>query len=401
MLKRGFIRPSQSPAGSTLFFIRQKDKTRPVVDYRALNEITIKDRGPTPLTTETLDRLRSAKIFTKIDLRDAYHQIRIKEGDEWKTAFRTRDGHFAYLVMPFGLCNAPATFQRFITNVPPKFVDRTCVVYLDDILVYSKNEERHPDHVREVIVALRDATCAIKAEKCKFHAKKLDFLGYLVSDHGIQSNPAKIQAVLEWREPNNVTELQSFLGFRNFLQRFIKGYSEITVPLTELTRKDVRWHWDPPQQTAFERLKEAFTTAPVLAHFDPELSTVVETDASDHKMAAVLSQVHDKRLRPVAYMSKKFSSTKANYGIYKKELVAIVTAFKKWAHYLRGTKHTIEVRTEHRNLQYFKTVSTDKPQQARWAIELEEFDFKIKFIEGKTNGKPDALTRMPGATTIR
>jgi hypothetical protein len=166
MLKRGFIRLSQFPAGTTLFFIRQKEKIRPVVDYRALNEITIKNCGPTPLTTELLDQLRSAKVFTKIDLRDAFHQIQIKEGDKWKTAFPTRDGHFEYLVMPFGLCNVPATFQQFITKVLRKFVDRTCVVYLDDILVYSESEEEHPGHVRKVVKTLQDVTCAIKAKKC-------------------------------------------------------------------------------------------------------------------------------------------------------------------------------------------------------------------------------------------
>jgi hypothetical protein len=166
-------------------------------------------------------------------------------------------------------------------------------------------------------------------------------------------------------------------------------------------QKDIPWQWEPPQQTAFDELKKAFTTAPVLAHFDPNCQTVVKTDASDHTMAAVLSQVHDKWLCPVTYMSKKFSGAKANYGIYKKELLAIVTVFKEWAYYLMGAKHTIQVRTDHQNLQYFKTVSTDKPQQAPWAIELEKFYFKIKFVEGKNNRKPDALTRMPGASTNR
>jgi hypothetical protein len=290
-LRKGYIRESTSPAGSPVLFVPKKDGTRRLcVDYRKLNAITIKDRYPLPLATELRDRLSGARIFTKLDLRDGYHLIRIKEGEEWKTAFRTRYGHYEYQVMPFGLTNAPATFMRLMNNVLSPYLDVICICYLDDVLIYSKNKQEHIQDVKKVLTVLRNAKLLLKPSKCEFHVNETEFLGYIVTPEGLKMSPEKIKAVLEWKAPTNVKEVQSFLGFANFYRRFIKNYSAIASPLTELTKKDQTYNWTELAQTAFDFLKKAFTTAPILRTFDPEKEIIVETDASDFAIGAVLSQ---------------------------------------------------------------------------------------------------------------
>ena len=301
---KGFMRPSQSSAASPMIFVKKKDtdELRPCVDYRKLNEITVKDRGPLPLINETLDRLQKAKIYTKLDLQNAYNSIRIKEGDEWKTAVRTRYGLFEYLVMPFGLTNAPATFQRFITDVLREYMDVTCVIYLDDILIFSQNEEEHTEHVKQILAKLQEARLYAKLSKCQFSVKKTEFLGYIIEPGGITTDPRKVQAIVEWDTPRNVKDVQSFLEFANFYRRFIKEYSKIVEPLTSLTHKDKKFMWNPEAQKAFEELKQRFTESPILAFFDPEREVVIETDASDHTIAGVISAPDDQgRLRPLAF----------------------------------------------------------------------------------------------------
>jgi hypothetical protein len=237
-LNKKFIRASKSPAGAPVLFTKKKDGSlRLCVDYRGLNQITIKNRCPLPLITETLDKLKGAKIYTKIDIYGAYNRIRIKEGDEWKTAFRTRYGHFEYLVMPFGLTNAPATFQAYINDTLREFLDEFCVVYLDDILIYSKNRKEHIQHVKKVLAKLREAGLYANTSKCEFFTSKTEFLGYIVSPEGITMDPSKIQTIQEWEVPRNIKDVQSFVGFSNFYRRFIKGFSRICRPLFRLTQK--------------------------------------------------------------------------------------------------------------------------------------------------------------------
>ena len=262
---KGFIRPSQSSAASPMIFVNKKDtdELRPCVDYRILNEITVKDQGPLPLINETLDRLQKAKIYTKLDLQNAYNSIRIKEGDEWKTAVRTRYGLFEYLVMPFGLTNTPATFQRFITDVLREYMDVTCIIYLDDILIFSENEEEHTKHVKQVLAKLQEAKLYAKLSKYQFSVKKTEFLGYIIEPGGITTDPRKVQAIVEWDTPRNIKDVQSFPGFTNFYQRFIKKYSKIVEPLTNLTHKDKKFVWNPAAQKAFEELKQQFTESPI------------------------------------------------------------------------------------------------------------------------------------------
>lgn len=264
-LAKGFIRPSTSPAGAGIFFVGKKDGgLRPCIDYRALNNITIKNRYPLPLIPELLDRLKKAKIFSKLDLRGAYNLVRIRKGDEWKTAFRTRYGHFEYLVMPFGLCNAPATFQHFLNDVFRDILDSFVVIYLDDILIFSSSSAEHNEHMRRVLLRLREHRLYAKLEKCVFDTESVEFLGYLISPGKIQMDPSKITAILEWPIPKDKKSVQRFIGFANFYRRFIRGFSQVCSPITALTKNHDRFTWTSQAQEAFEKLKELFTQAPIL-----------------------------------------------------------------------------------------------------------------------------------------
>jgi hypothetical protein len=396
-LSKGFIRASSSPAASPVLFVKKSDGSlRFCVDYRALNAITKKNRYPLPRIDETLTRLRTARYFTRLDLRSAFNLIRIREGDEWKTAFRTRYGLFEYLVMPFGLTNAPATCQTYVNDTLREFLDLFCVLYLDDILIYSDDLETHRTHVTRVLDKLMKAGLYVKPEKCEFHCTTTTFLGFVISRDGISMDPQKVRAVKEWETPKNVKDLQCFLGFANFYRRFIKNYSKICSPMFDLLKKDLPWKWSPACQQAFDNLIEAFTSGPQLRHFDPELETVIEVDASDTIIGGVLSQRHQKHLHPVAYYSRKMSPAECNYGIGDKELLAIVTAFEEWHLYLEGLSDPAIVYTDHANLQTFTTKMKLNRRQVRWSQKLAEYNFRIIYREGHKNCKADALTRRSG-----
>jgi hypothetical protein len=395
-LSKGFIRASKSPAGAPILFVKKKDGSlRLCVDYRALNNITVKNRYPLPLIPEALDRLRKSKVYTKIDLRGAYNLVRVKSGDEWKTAFRTRYGHFECLVMPFGLTNAPAVFQHFMNDVFRDLLDVKVLVYLDDILVFSDDPAHHPDDVRTVLQRLIDHGLYAKAEKCEFSVDKTEFLGFIVSPDGVSMAPDKVEAITSWPAPTSMKLLQQFLGFANFYRRFIEGYSRIISPLTRLLKKDAKWHFDARAQEAFDRLKSAFTSASFLRHFDPSLDTIIETDSSDYAISAILSQYHGKILHPVAFMSRKMVPAELNYEIHDKELLAIVEAVKIWRHYLEGLSRPFTILTDHQALQYFQSAKTLTRRQARWSEMINHHKYQIKYRSGDKNGKPDALSRRP------
>jgi hypothetical protein len=234
-LKKGWIRASKSPSAAPILFVLKKDGgDRLCVDYRGLNKVTIKNRYPLPLISELLDRLGHAKVFTKLDLRDAYHRLRIKEGDEWKTAFKTRYGLFEYMVMPFGLANAPATFQAYIHKALGHLVDSICIVYLDDILIYSKEEKEHEHHVKMVLQKLRDYALYAKPSKCTFHTKEVEFLGFVVNTNGVTMDENRVRSIREWPVPTAHREVQVFLGFANFYRRFIWNYSALARLLNRL-----------------------------------------------------------------------------------------------------------------------------------------------------------------------
>ncbi|KAJ6436324.1 mRNA 3 end-processing YTH1 [Purpureocillium lavendulum] len=394
-LDKGFIRASTSPAASPVLFAKKPGGgLRFCVDYRGLNAITIKNRYPLPLIQETLSQLSQAKYFTKLDVVAAFNRIRIKEGQEWMTAFNTRYGLFESLVMPFGLSNAPATFQARINEVLRPFLDRFCTAYIDDILIYSNDLASHRLHVKSVLQALEAAGLQLDVRKCEFETTEVKYLGMIISTTGVRMDPAKVDCLVNWERPVNVKDVQAFLGFSNFYRRFIKGFSRIVRPLVALTRKSLKWNWTLRCQEAFDALKDRFTSAPILRHFDPAKEVFVECDASDFVSSGILSQKDDQGvLHPVAFMSKKYDPAECNYEIYDKELLAIVRCFECWRPELQGAHHEITVVTDHANLRYFMTTKQLSRRQVRWSEFLSQFQFAIKSIPGKENGKADSLTR--------
>jgi transposase InsO family protein len=397
MLAKGYLRPSKSPTSSPVIFVPKADPSdpdRPCGDYRALNEASVKDCYSLPLINEMHDRIQGAKIFTKLDLRSAFYLIRIKEGEEWKTAIRTRYGLYEYLVMPFGLTNAPATLQRLMNSILHEYLDIFCMVYLDDILIYSSNPREHSSHVAKVLEKLKGAGLRLKAKKCEFHKDTVGFLGYILTPEGISMDASKVEKILDWPRPTTVKEIQSFLGFANFYRRFIKKYSDISAALTELTKKETVWKWTKMAEEAFQELKSRFTTAPILMTFDPDKKIVLETDASDYAIGACLNQVDDQgKLHPVMYDSRKLSPAELNYDVHDKELLAIVEAFVKWRVYLEGSKYPVQVITDHKNLIYFTTTKILNRRQVRWSETLSSYNFTIQYRKGSENGRADALSR--------
>lgn len=412
-LSRGWIRHSKSPAGAPILFAKKKDGSlRLCVDYRGLNKVTIKNRGSLPLITESLDRLKQAKVFTKLDLKEAYHRVRIAEGDEWKTAFRTRYGHFEYMVMPFGLTNAPAQFQGLIAQTLAGLVDITCIVYLDDILIFSDNLSDHKQHVREVLQRLREAKLFINPQKCEWHTDTTEYLGFVVTAEGLTINPDRLEAIRSWPMPTCVRDIRVFIGFMNYYRRFIANFSRIALPLTALTKKgpdsarqgpamrreeSVALNLGPEGRKAFQELKDAFLKVPILAHFENGRRTRVETDASGGAIGAICSQLVPDRdgksaWRPIDFFSKKLSATQYHYDTHDKELLAIVEAVKHWRQYLQG--QSFEVLTDHHNLQWFMETKTLTARHVRSYLTLSEYDFVMTYRTGSTN-PADGLSRRP------
>ncbi|KAL0202442.1 hypothetical protein M9458_000460, partial [Cirrhinus mrigala] len=388
-LAKGFIRPSTSPASARFFFVKKKDGSlRPCIDYRSLNDITVKYRYPLPLVPSALEQLRSAKYFTKLDLRSAYNLIRIKEGDEWKTAFSTTTGHYEYLVMPFGLSNSPSIFQAFINEVFRDMLHRHVIVYIDDILIFSENLETHINHVRSVVQRLIANKLYAKLPKCEICDQRRG------GDHG---RPKGVPSVVNWPKPHTVKDLQRFLGFANFYRRFIRNFSQIAAPLTSMTRKGPKiLHWTPESNQAFQNLKERFTSAPILRHPDPEREFVVEVDASNCGVGAILSQRHGSppKLFPCAYFSRKLTPAERNYDVGDRELLALKAALEEWRHWLEGAKEPFLVLTDHRNLEYIRSAKRLNSRQARWSLFFARFNFRMTYRPGSKNGKADALSRL-------
>ena len=395
-LSYGFIRQSTSTHGAPVLFVRKKDGSLCLcIDYRGLNKISKKDRYPLPLISDLLDSPSKAKIYSKVDLRHAYHLVRIAEGDKWKTTFRTQYGSFEWNVMPFGLTNAPVAFQQFVNSILVDLLDVCIVVYLDDILIYSQDIKSHQRHVCEVLRRLRKHNLFAKPEKCEFHTTATEYLGFCLSPNGLSMSANKVKAISDWPEPRKVKDIQSFLGFVNFYCRFIHNYSDIVVPLTRLTRKDTPWDFSSACHSAFNLLKKAFTSAPILTHWVPDAPLMVETDASDYAIAGILSITGpDSELRPVAYYSRTMSAPELNYDTHDKELLAIFKAFKHWRHYLEGSATPVDVVTDHKNLTYFSTSKVLTCHQARWSEFLSQFNLSIRFRPGHLGEKPDALTRQ-------
>src|SRR3954468_13811425 len=324
LLRNGSIEPSLSPYGAPVIFIKKKGgELRMCIDYRALNAITIKNRFPIPLIDNLTDQLHGAQIFTKIDLRSGYNQIRIHEDDIEKTTFRTHYRHFQYKVMPFGLTNAPATFQALVQDILRPLLDKLVIVYIDDILIFSKTDAEHCEHIRQVLALLRQHKLYGKISKCEFFKTSVSYLGHIISNQGIATDPEKVEAIQAWPVPKSLKELQSFLGICNYYRRFVPHYSSIAAPLTQLTHKDTPYTWTTQTQTAFDTLCIALTRTPILCIPDPALPFVVTTDASGFAVGAVLQQDQGRGLQPVAFTSRKMNPAERNYSAYEQELLAI------------------------------------------------------------------------------
>lgn len=395
-LAKGFIESSHAPWAAPVLFVPKPGGRglRFCVDYRRLNAISRKDRYPLPLIDETMARIGQAKIFTKIDIRQAFHRIRMDPDAEELTTFRTRYGAYKYKVLPFGLTNGPSTFQRYINETLMGYLDDFCSAYIDDILVYSSNELEHQEHVTKVLARLRDAGLQADIDKCEFHVTKTKFLGFIVGVEGIAVDPDKISAVKDWQQPTTVKGIQFFLGFCNFYRRFVKEYSRIAKPLTYLTRKEVSFKWGKDCQLAFETLKSRLLSAPVLMHFEHGRPTKLETDASDGVIAGVLTQQQDDReWHPVGYFSETMQGAEHNYPIHDKELLAVVRALRFWRSELIGLQEPFTVITDHEALVYFGTKRLLNLRQAGWAEQLAQFHFQITYRPGTQNGGADALSR--------
>uniref|UniRef100_A0A8C6LVF1 Gypsy retrotransposon integrase-like protein 1 n=1 Tax=Nothobranchius furzeri TaxID=105023 RepID=A0A8C6LVF1_NOTFU len=396
-LAAGTIRPSSSPLGAGFFFVPKKDGTlRPCIDYRGLNQITVKNKYPLPLLSSTFEPVQDSTIFTRLDLRNAYHLVRVKEGDEWKTAFKTPVGHYEYLVMPFVLTNAPVVFQSLVNSVLGDFLNRFVTVYLDDILIFSKNPEQHVQHVRAVLQRLLENRLYVKAEKCKFHVPTVKFLGFVIEGGRLRADPEKVQAVTEWPTPTTRKQLQRFLGFANFYRRFIRNFSQVAAPLTQLTSVNKTFVWSPEAESAFRALKRRFADAPILHRPDPQRQFTLEVDASDTGVGAVLSQVseEDKRMHPCAFFSRRLTPTESRYDVGDRELLAVKLAIEEWRHWLEGAEQPFLIWTDHKNRIYLKEAKRLNPRQYRWSLFFSRFNFLISYRPGSKNTKPDALSRQ-------
>ena len=330
MLAEGKIVHSKSLASAPILFVPKPDgRLRLCVDYQQLNKLTILNKYSLPLMTKLRERVAGATVFTKLDLRDGYQLIRIRKGDEWKTAFRTCYGHYEYKAMPFGLVNAPATFQAMMNTIFREFLDHVVVVYLDDILIYSKSLEDHKALIKLVLALLERHDMAISLKKSVFDVDTVEFLGYIVGKDGVTMSKIKVESILSWKEPWSVKDVQICIAFANFYGRFIENFSKVCKPITDTlrTKGDKKlWSWGPEQDKAFKALKHRFTWAPILAHVYPDRKTVIETDASPIALGCILSQYLGKRLHPVAFHSRKSNDAERNYEIHDKELLAILEA---------------------------------------------------------------------------
>ena len=325
MLDSDVIKPSSSPWSSPIIMVPKKDGTfRFCVDFRHLNEVTIKDAFPLPRVDETLESLGGARYFSTLDLASGYWQVELDPESQPKTAFTTRSGHYEFQVMPFGLCNAPATFQRLMEMVLRGLNWDVCLIYLDDIIIFSATFQDHLSRLRQVFDRLRQAGLKFSPKKCHFAQQQVEYLGHIVSKHGIAVDPSKVSKVRDWPTPRSVKEVRTFLGVASYYRRFVPEFARIAGPLNQLTRKGVQFTWSPEAENAFCHLKQHLCQTPIMAYPNFEKTFTLKTDASDTALGAVLCQIDDEIERPVAYASRSLSSSESNYSATEKETLAVV-----------------------------------------------------------------------------
>ncbi|GKB61053.1 putative reverse transcriptase domain-containing protein [Tanacetum coccineum] len=322
---KGFIRPSSSPWGAPVLFVKKKDGSfRMCIDYRELNKLTVKNRYPLPRIDDLFDQLQGSSVYSKIDLRSGYHQLRVREEDIPKTAFRTRYGHYEFQVMPFGLTNAPAVFMDLMNRVCKPYLDKFVIVFIDDILIYSKNKKEHEEHLKQILELLKKEELYAKFSKCEFWIPKVQFLGHVIDSEGIHVDPAKIESIKDWTSPKSPTEIRQFLGLAGYYRRFIEGFSKIAKPMTKLTQKKVKFEWGDKQEAAFQLLKQKLCSAPILALPEGSEDFIAYCDASKKGLGAVLMQ----REKVISYASRQLKIHEKNYTTHDLELGAVVFALK-------------------------------------------------------------------------
>lgn len=404
MLKQNIIRPSVSPWSAPVWVVPKKldasgkRKWRIVIDYRRLNDVTVSEVYPLPLITDILDQLGHSKYFSTLDLASGFHQIKMAAKDAPKTGFTIStnssiSGHYEFTRMPFGLKNAPSTFQRLMNTVLSGLQGLHCYIYLDDCIIYSQNLQDHIEKLKLVFDKLRQFNLKLQPDKCEFLRREVTYLGHIITDKGVSPNPEKVKAVSQFRVPENPKEIKSFLGLIGYYRRFIDNFSKLTKPLTSLLKKNAVFNWSSEQQTAFENLKEKLITAPLLQYPDFSQPFVVTTDASNYAVGAVLSQGPIGKDKPIAYASRTLNRPEGNYSTTEKELLAIIFAVKTFRPYLYGNKFKIV--TDHRPLVWLFNVKDPGSRLIRWRLKLEEYDYEIVYKQGRLNSNADALSRCP------
>ncbi|KAJ0442506.1 putative nucleotidyltransferase, Ribonuclease H [Helianthus annuus] len=396
LLDKGFIRPSFSPWGAPVLFVKKKDGSfRMCIDYCELNKLTIKNRYPLPRIDDLFDQLQGSSFYSKIDLRSGYHQLRIQEESIPKTAFRTRYGHYEFWVMPFGLTNTPTVFMDLMNRVCKPYLDKFVIMFIDDILMHSKTKEEHEQHLRAILELLKKEKLYAKFSKCEFWLREVQFLGHVVNGDGIHVDPTMIEAIKNWETSKMPTEIRQFLGLAGYYHRFIEDFSKIAQPLTSFTQKDKKYEWGDKQEEAFQLLKNKLCDAPILSLPEGTDDFMVYCDASRQGLGCVLMQ----RQKVIAYASRQLKVHGKNYTTHDLELGAVVFALKIWRHYLYGTRCTIF--TDHKSLQHIFNQKELNMRQRRWVELLNDYDCEIKYHPGKANVVADALSRKERIKPIR
>jgi transposase InsO family protein len=394
MLDTGVIKPGHSPWSSPVVLVRKKDgKIRFCVDYRRLNSVTVFDSYPLPRVDETIDSLSGARFFTTLDLLSGYWQVPLTEAAKQKSAFTTRSGLWLFQVLPFGLCNAPSCFERLMETVLAGLQWTTCLVYIDDIIIFGKTEKELIDRMDEVFYRLKQAGLKVKPKKCRLFARKVEFLGHVISEAGIAMMPEKVAAIKDWPTPETVSELRSFLGTASYYRRFVRDFATIAAPLHKLTEKYKTWQWTNEQETAFKALKDAISTAPVLKFPVKGAPYILDTDASNYGIGAVLSQMVDGKEMVLGYASRTLSKQEQGYCVTRREMLAVVNYCKHFRPYLFGQPFTI--RTDHSSLQWLLSFKEPEGQKVRWLEQLSQYNYTIEHRPGKKHGNADGLSRRP------